>query len=368
MPKTHTPPTKEVARRLERLERKMARKRLDAVLIETPVNRLYFTGFQSSRGLLVVQPGKTPLLLTDFCYIEMAKKQMPGVRAMLSSAPTAQMTGLAKRGKWRRVGYEGTVAAARPNTWREEMPDVEEWVDSSDLIADLRMVKSRSEQAALRRAVHLGDEAFRRTLEDARIGMTEWDVRRVLRGWIDRLDAQGESFNCIVSVGSNASKPHAHVTDRPLQRGKPLLIDMGVRLGEYCSDMTRTVFIGQPSAKMREIYKVTLSAQRKAVAAVRAGKTGSDIDAVARRTIEKAGYGKRFGHGTGHGVGLEIHEGPSLSPCGSTVLRPGMVVTVEPGIYLPGVGGVRIEDMVIVRREGCEVLTRSPKELQVLDI
>ena len=355
----------EFAKRVERLARRAARRKLDALVVLTEVNRLYLTGFHSSNAVLIVSPKGEALFYTDFRYLEMARKGVASARVRRMKGLT-DLAPLAKRSKWRRVGYEGSISTTQLDSVRKTWPGVEDWVESEDLIGGLRVVKSRAEQAAIRRAVRLGDEVFRRTLEEVRPGMTEWDVRRVLRGWVDRLDAEGESFDCIVSAGSNGSKPHARVTRRVLRRGQPLLIDMGVRLGDYCSDMTRTVFLGEPSAKMREIYGVVLEAQQRALRAIRAGRTCKEIDAVARDYIAKRGYGSRFGHGLGHGVGLAIHEAPSLGAKSETALRPGMVVTVEPGVYLPGIGGVRIEDMVIVRREGCENLTRTPKELTIL--
>jgi Xaa-Pro aminopeptidase len=219
----------------------------------------------------------------------------------------------------------------------------------------------------MRRAVGLGDEVFRRTVGEIRPGMTEWNIRRVLRRWIDDLDAGQESFDCIVSAGSNASKPHAQVTRRVWGVRQPLLIDMGVRLDNYCSDLTRMVFAAEPSPRMREIYGIVLTAQRRAIEAVRPGRTGREVDAAARRYIEKRGFGKCFGHGLGHGLGLEIHEAPTLNRWSRCVLQPGMVMTIEPGIYLPGIGGVRIEDVVLVTRDGCEILTGMAKDLLILD-
>ncbi|HUT25218.1 MAG TPA: Xaa-Pro peptidase family protein [Sumerlaeia bacterium] len=366
-------------KRIARLAREAARARLDAFLVYTEANRLYFTGFQSSNGILVVEAdgvgeadrvgraGREPEFYTDFRYIEMARQSVASARVQLLGDLPRRFGPLAKRRKWRRVGYEGEISTIQHKSFREAMPEVEEWVEAQEAIVRLRAVKSRAEQAAVRRAVRIADEVYRQTIAEVRVGMTEWDIRCILRRWVDRLDAEGEAFDSIVSVGSNSSKPHAKVTRRVLRRGQPLLIDMGVRMGRYCSDMTRTVFAGEPSKKMRSIYKIVQAAQLKALEAVRAGRRCCDVDAAARKYIEKRGYGKFFGHGLGHGIGLSVHEPPALNAKTKDRLRSGMIVTIEPGIYLPGIGGVRIEDTVIVRPGGCEILTQTPKDLTVVE-
>ncbi|NQU45028.1 aminopeptidase P family protein [bacterium] len=358
-------PPREYSRRLARLEKQVAKSGADALVVLTPVNRLYLTGFQSTNGLLLIEPGREVIFYTDFRYFEMARREIGFLkRAVLKDLPGA-LKQLGRKRKWKKVGYEGSITALQLGLLRAALPDVD-WIESEGPIRDLRAVKSSREQAALRRAVRLGDRVYEETLEQVRPGMTEWEIRRILRRRIDDLDAQGESFDCIVSVGSSASRPHAHVSRRVLRPRQLLLIDMGIRLNHYCSDLTRTVFYGQPSPRMREVYDVVLHAQLHALDAVRAGRTCKEIDGIARGTIEKAGYGKRFGHNLGHGVGLEIHEDPALAPKSEIVLQPGMVITIEPGIYLPGIGGVRIEDMVIVRNDGCEILTGTQKSLRAL--
>ena len=328
-----------------------------------PVNRLYLTGLRSTAGMLVILPGAEPIFLTDFRYLEMARKVVEGARVQRMDSLPDQLGSLARRLKWKTVGFEGSLSMQQWRALREAMPGVKDWVESEGLVLKQRARKSRAEQKAIARSVALCDEVFRQTVGDIEPGMTEWEIRRTLRSWVDHLDADQESFDCIISAGANASKPHAHVTREVWKSDQSLLIDMGVRLNGYCSDMTRMVFASRPPAKLRAIYDVVLAAQLMGIAAVRAGRKGREVDAVARNYIEKKGYGKYFGHGLGHGVGLEIHEGPRLNQESDTVLEAGMVVTVEPGIYLPGVGGVRIEDVVIVREDGCEVLTKTTKEM-----
>jgi Xaa-Pro aminopeptidase len=349
-------------KRLKKLNKALSKGHVDAMLIMTPVNRFYLTGFRSTMGLIVVEPGRDMQLLVDARYYEMARKEVPEAKVVRVSNLGKDLARMASRRKWKRVGFEGQITTRDLAMFQSALADTKEWCDTGTVLEELRQIKSRREQGILRRAARLGDEVFARTLASVEPGMSEWDIRRELRYWVDELDAEGESFDCIVSVGNNSSKPHAHVTDRVLRGNQPLLIDMGIVLDGYCSDMTRTVFFGRASKKMREIYKIVLDAQMKACGAARAGISCGELDAVARRHIAKAGYGEKFSHGLGHGVGIDIHEAPTLRKGVDTVLKPGMVVSIEPGIYLPGVGGVRIEDVVIIRRDGCENLTQTPKK------
>ncbi len=350
-------------KRLKKLEKALAKGHVDAMLVMTPVNRFYLTGFRSTMGLIVIELGRDLQLLVDSRYYEMASKEVPEAKVVRVTNTAKDLARMAKRRKWKRVGFEGQITTRDLAMFQSALPEVKEWSDTGTVLEELRQIKSRREQGILRRAAHLGDEVFARTLASVEQGMSEWDIRRELRYWVDELDAQGESFDCIVSVGNNSSKPHAHVTDRVLRGDQPLLIDMGVVLDGYCSDMTRTVFFGKASKKMREVYRIVLDAQVKACDAARSGITCGELDSVARKHITKAGYGEKFSHGLGHGIGIEIHEAPTLRKGVNTVLKPGMVVSIEPGIYLPGIGGVRVEDVVIIRRDGCENLTQTPKEL-----
>jgi Xaa-Pro aminopeptidase len=357
--------TSECSARLARLGRSLRKSKLDAMVVAGRTNQYYLTGFPSTAGAVVATREGEAVLFVDGRYVEAARKTISCVTVRLAKRPLSDAAEWIRRAKFERVGFEGDLAFSDCETLKKTADQVSEWVECGNLVSELRAVKSRSEQALLRRVARLGDEVYLRTLEETRVGMTEWDVRRVLRGWVDRLDAEGESFDCIVSAGANASVPHAKVTDKLLKRGQPLLIDMGVRLGHYCSDMTRVVFLeSEPNSRMRGIYEIVLAAHAKAIDAVRAGRTCHQVDAAARQYIERRGY--RFSHGVGHGVGLDIHEAPVVRPNVETVLRPGMVITIEPGIYIPGVGGVRIEDTVIVRNDGCEILNKTPKALAIL--
>ena len=357
-------PSKEFAGRTRRLCALLERDRLDAALVLTEVNRYYFTGLLASNGLLLVQRRRTPVFYTDFRYLVMARRCLsflPSRELWRAADEPSVISALGKA--WRRVGYEGQLDAARFNRLKTALPQVE-WVDVSARLSEMRAVKSLAEQRAVRAAAAANDRVFAEVLKGISPGQTEWDVRNSVRTWADRL-GQGEAFDTIACVGRNAAECHHHPDETVLKRGQSLLIDLGVRLDHYCSDMTRSVFCGSPAPLYREILGVVLEANRKAIRAIRPGRRCADIDAVARRHIEKAGYGAHFGHGLGHALGLEIHEPPNFSAACKTELKPGMVLTVEPGIYLPGRLGVRIEDVVLVTRSGCEVLSQTPRELSL---
>jgi len=357
----------EYSDRVERLVRKMAKENIDAFIIMTEINRYYLTGFRSTAGILVISRSADTVFFTDFRYLEMARRQMtfaticdikrkPKLRDLLGP--------LARRGKWKKIGYEGRMSAAVFKNLSESLPDQKALIESEKMISELRAVKSPIEQMAMRKSASINDTLLANVIKEIAPGMSEWEIRGIIRRWTDRI-GQGEAFPSIVCVGSNASRCHHSPSERILKTGQELLLDLGIVVNSYLSDMTRTVFYGKPSRKLDEMHKIVLEANRRAISAVRAGKTCRQIDAIARRHITKSGYGKYFGHGLGHGVGLEIHEFPSFGPKEKTVLKPGMVMTIEPGIYLPGIGGVRIEDMILVKGNGCEVLTSSPRTITI---
>ncbi len=364
--KTYSTPTKpfpadEYAGRLKKLTSVLQKEQVSACFIFTEVNRQYLSGFESSNGLFLLKPGHKPEFYTDFRYLEPARKQITFATVKPLKKLDEQFGPRARKEKWHTVAYEGGLSIGQYDNLRKAIPDIDEWKDCGSWLMNIRSVKSPREQKIMRQAIAMNDIAFAKTMEQVKPGMTEWDIRRELRHWGDRL-GQEQSF-AIVCVGSNASNCHHHPGSRVLKHNQELLIDTGTMVQGYLSDMTRTVFFGKPSKKMAEIYTIVLQANLKAISIIKAGKSCHDVDTAARSIIEKAGYGKYFGHGLGHGVGLQIHENPFFSKNNSMKLKPGMIVTVEPGIYLPGIGGVRIEDMVLVKKNGCEVLTKTPKEL-----
>ena len=345
--------------RLESLVRRAARRRLDAVLLFGEANIRSVTDVVCDNGCLVVSPHAEPTFITDFRYVPMAHRVAPWLKTVqlkrgqkfADAAKAAMPRGV------RRLGYEGSVPASRYRSLQKAFRRAE-LVDVAEDVLALRAVKTLPEIAKITRAVALNDDIWSLARKEMRPGMTEKDIQRIIRGFMNAL-GDGEAFETIVCAGANAAECHHVPDDTVWRRGEPLLVDMGVKLDGVCSDMTRCV--RGRGEEYRDIYSIVLEANRAAIAAARPGMTSGALDKVARDIIRKAGYGKAFGHSLGHGVGYEIHEEPTARAKSKTVLEPGMFVTIEPGIYLEGKLGVRIEDLVLITPDGCEVITRSPK-------
>ena len=337
----------------------------DAVLITDAFNMRYLSGFRGGEGILYLSE-KRRALITDSRYTEAAQRE--------SDFQVIEENREHRRGQILaecleadgadRVGYEDCSLRCREfETLREALPMVREWAPLGDRIDRLRRIKTPEEQELLQKAEAIGDAAFAELLKILKPGMTELEAAAELEYQMKKHGAAGFSFDTIMASGANSSMPHAVPTAKKIENGDFVTMDFGCLYEGYCSDMTRTVVVGKADEKQREIYETVLKAQKAALDVIRAGLTGSQVDRTARRVIEEAGYGKCFGHGLGHSVGLFIHEEPRLSPSDDTILEVGMSETVEPGIYVPGFGGVRIEDLVIVTEDGCRNLTGSPKEL-----
>jgi Xaa-Pro aminopeptidase len=267
-----------------------------------------------------------------------------------------------------RVGFDDATMSVRDHARLAELaPPNVELVRAGGLVEELRAIKDAAELEKIRAAARLADEALRDVLGRGLAGRTERDVALDLEFTIRRMGAETVSFPPIVAAGEHGALPHATPRDVEIPRGVLVVIDWGAQLDGYASDCTRTYATGEPDPRDREVYELVRNAQEEALAAVRPGPTGREVDSVARDMIVAAGHGEHFGHGLGHGVGLAVHEGPRLAQSSETVLAAGMVVTVEPGVYIPGGVGVRIEDLVAITAEGNDVLTSLPKELQVVD-
>lgn len=356
--------TTQIAARLARLRAKLSESGAEALLVSQPQNRAYFSGFSGSSGWLLITADRA-LIATDFRYYEQVGLECPGYELVQITTSFAEaLPGMLQETGVRRLAFEADHATfAEVQDWSKAASEVE-WVSTKGIGIGLRGIKDAAEIATLRTAIALADEALAAGLAQLRPGMTELELSWLIESYMRTHGAQDVSFDLIIACGPNGARPHARATDAPIIAGEPIVIDMGAQVDGYCSDLTRTVCLGQPNDPERfwAVYNTVLQAQLAAEAAIRPGLTGQEVDAVARDLITAAGYGPNFGHGLGHGVGLAVHEEPRLSRLGTGALEAGHVVTVEPGIYLPGWGGVRIEDIVLVTGDGAEVLTRAPKE------
>ncbi|HDL85766.1 MAG TPA: aminopeptidase P family protein [Candidatus Acetothermia bacterium] len=319
----------------------------------------YLTGF-TGEGALIVS-GNGPLLVTDSRYTEQASREIPGI-------PLRQVTGsyideiaaAIKDGRFRRVALSGARMAYSTVEKLREKAGVE-LIVLDDPVSDLRRVKDTEEIERIRAAVKLTEESLAELVREIKVGMSERELALRLEFIMREKGAEQVAFDLIVAAGENAALPHYRPGDRLLKQGDLLLFDIGAKLDRYCADMTRVFSVGKPTARAQEIYDIVLAANKAGIAAV-AVADGKVVDAAARDLIAAKGHSEHFQHGLGHGVGLEVHEGPRLSPMSTDILEAGMTVTVEPGIYLPGFGGVRIEDLTVVTENGCEVLTSFPKD------
>lgn len=350
--------------RLTKLRRKLTDEGLNAILITNPANRRYLSGFTGSAGTLIVSPDRA-LLATDFRYYEQVEKQSPQFELVkIEDKFTALLPDLVGEMGIQQLGFESDdVTVALHERLANVLPEGMEFVATSGVVEELRAVKDEDELAKLRRAIALGDAAYAYIAGFMQPGMTERQVAWELESFMRTHGAEKLSFEVIVAAGPNGAMPHAHPTDRPIQVGEPVVMDFGAVVDGYCSDMTRTVALGQAGERYHEVYEIVLQAQQAALQDIWPGMTGQEADAIARQFITEAGYGDAFGHSLGHGVGLMVHEKPSVGRLSDKeVLQAGMVFSVEPGIYLPGEFGVRIEDLVVLREDGPEELSHAIKE------
>ena len=351
-----------VRNRVTVLQQRLRRKKLDALLVGQPQNRRYLSNYAAddtsiaeSSGYLLIPTGRPPLLLTDFRYELQAEKEARGFEVLLYPKGLIALLGtlLPKLGI-RRLAFEGNYflhASATKLMDRLQRASVQA-VATSGLVEDLRLVKASEEIEQIIRSIKVNEGIFQKVFAEMKPGRTERDIALRIETLM-RLGADGPSFPPIVAGGPNGAMPHAVPTDRPLRAGEPIIIDMGCIVDGYCSDMTRTVVLGEADQKTLFLHRLVRRAQKKAMSGIKAGLTCREADGLARRVIREAGHGDVFGHGLGHGVGLAVHEAPSLNRRSRKKLRAGMVVTVEPGVYLPGWGGIRLENMVLVRENDC---------------
>ncbi|MEZ5124077.1 MAG: Xaa-Pro peptidase family protein [Solirubrobacterales bacterium] len=356
-----------MTQRADRLEARVRERELDALLVTELVNVRWLTGFTGSNASAIVGPGVRQFL-TDFRYLTQSAEQVADAfaREIAPADLLAAMARLVPEGA-RRVGFDDATLPVRSfERLREALGARVELVAAGGLVEELRAIKDQGEIEKVRAAALLADAALSSVLARGLVGRTEREVALDLEFEQRRLGAEAVSFPPIVASGAHGALPHAVPRDVAIPAGTLVVIDWGCRLDGYCSDCTRTFATGELDPRDREVYDLVLEAQVAALAAVRPGPTGREVDAVAREIIAAAGHDEHFGHGLGHGVGLEVHEGPRLSATSDAALAAGQVVTIEPGVYIPGTVGVRIEDLVVVREDGGEVLSTLTKDLQVV--
>lgn len=355
------------ASRSAKLRSELAARSLDGLIISKPENRAYLSGFTGSAGVLLITK-RSAYLVTDFRYTEQATAQAPAFTVVKFAATgSTTVAELCAKEQVHRLGFEGDFLTVDEFLVLEKLHQGRDLLSVSGLVEALRMIKDEAEIAIMRRAAQITDEGFMHILKFIQTGMTEREVALELEFQMKRLGAEGLAFETIAASGVRSSMPHGVASEKVIESGDLLTLDFGALYHGYCADMTRTVMVGEPTERQREIYGIVLEAQLRGVAACKPGMTGQELDEVCRGYIREQGYGDNFGHSTGHGVGRFIHEGPRVAVRSEEVLKPGMVVTIEPGIYLPGWGGVRIEDSVLVTETGCERLSQSPKELIILE-
>jgi len=352
--------------RADRVAARLAEQGLDLLLVTGLTNVRYLTGYTGTNGLAVVGAG-TRRFLTDFRYVEQAGAQVTDFDR--ETVPRDLRLGLGDG--WPegavRLGFEDQhVSVRHARLLRETLPDRVELVPAGGLVEAERAVKEPGELAAIRAAAALTDEVYEVVADQGVVGRTEREIAIALEQEMRLRGGEGPAFASIVASGPHGAQPHALPRDLAVERRVLVTLDIGAKVDGYCADCTRTWATGELPDELAEIHALVLRAQEAGVAAVRAGLAGREVDAAARDVVDAAGFGEQFGHGLGHGVGLEIHEDPRLAQTSEERLAPGHVVTVEPGIYVPGRGGARIEDLVVVTEEGCEVLTSTTKAPRVV--
>ncbi len=341
-------------------------KELDAMLISTPENRRYLSGFTGSAGYLLISQGPA-VLVTDSRYTEQATQQAPDFQVLQVRSGWDWLTKWLEETGVKRLGFESqNMTVATYNNLLEALKKHDSlsqvsMVATSGLTEDQRIIKDGEELAMLQKAIDASDAAMEAVCPEIREGMTEREVAWRMEVVMRDLGADGISFDTIVAAGPNGAMAHHRPSDRPINSGEPIVIDMGAMVDGYCSDITRTVVVGEPDETFRKVYDTVLGAQLTAINTVKTGMTGEECDGLARTVIVEAGYGDNFGHSLGHGVGLAVHEYPRVAPKSPDRLQNDTVFTVEPGIYITGWGGVRIEDIVILGDDGATTLSKASK-------
>jgi len=359
-------PNNEFEQRRQTVASGLAEHKLDGLLVSFGPNLRYLSGFTGSNAMLLLAPARS-ILFTDPRYTIQAGQEST-CQVHISKGPLiVDVLSAIGRLRLRRVGYEPAVMSCEAyQSLESKMPARTSLVPVRGWIEELRMVKSSTEIAAIRRSVETNSQAFEQGIAHVKPGMKEQDLAAELEYRMRRLGAEKPSFETIVAGGGRSALPHAQPTAAKFENGQLIVVDMGALQDGYCSDMTRMLFLGNPGTKVRQTYKAVLEAQLAGIDAVRAGARSAAVDAAARKVLRGYGLDKAFVHSTGHGLGLEIHEPPRLGKKDKSRLKAGMAITIEPGVYIEGFGGIRIEDTVLVTEKGCEILTPTRKELRLI--
>ncbi|AZU63297.1 M24 family metallopeptidase [Neobacillus mesonae] len=351
--------------KLTKLREEFAAHGIDGVLITSPYNRRYISNFTGTAGVVLISTNHAQFI-TDFRYVEQAAKQCEGFEVIkFSDTIPKEVAEQVKKLGIKKLGFEEDyLTYSLFKVYEEELKA--ELVPIAGVIEKLRLIKTDAEIKIIKEAADIADAAFKHILDFLKPGKTEMEVSNELEFFMRKAGATSSSFDTIVASGVRSALPHGVATDKVIEKGDMVTLDFGAYYKGYVSDITRTVAVGEPDSRLKDIYQIVLDAQLRCMDGLKPGLTGKQADALTRDYITEKGFGENFGHSTGHGIGLEVHEGPALSMKSDFVLEPGMVVTCEPGIYVPGLGGVRIEDDTLITNDHNEVLTHSTKDLIIL--
>ena len=354
--------------RLQRFRDKLKEKNLDAAIISGRPNTLYLSGFTGDTSFLLVGMDRA-WLTVDFRFTIQAREQvLEGIEVIeYEDSFSSAINELMAQNKLERIGLEGDrLTLSEYERFKERLTNAKAFENIGNMLERVRMIKDADEIESLQQAVLLGDKVFDHIVKFIKPGMKETEISAEMEYTMKKLGAEGTSFETIVAAGHRSAMCHGTATENTVRSGDAIVLDFGVIYHHYCSDMTRTIFAGEPKPELKKIYNIVRKAQQTAIDSIRSGMGGVDADKIAREIITEAGYGRAFGHSLGHGVGVEIHEEPRLSAKSGDILSDGMVFSVEPGIYVEGLGGVRIEDMVVLINGKPKDFTTSTKELIIL--
>ena len=350
--------------KLTKVREILKQQNLDAIVILSDYNRRYLSGFTGTSGALVITSTQNQLI-TDFRYIEQATNQATNFEIVNRSAGLIdEIKSIITKLNLQRVGFEGHLISY--DTYQSLNETSATFISIGEVIEEIRQIKSPDEIEKIKHAAKIVDDTYNYILEVAKAGMTEKELKALLESKMLHLGAEGPSFDTIVASGYRGALPHGVASDKVIEQGDMITLDFGAYYEGYCSDITRTFAIGEPDPKMKEIYNIVLESQIKAINEIKPGMTVQEADALSRDYIDAHGYGKEFGHSLGHGIGLDIHEGPLLSKNAEGTIQVNNCFTIEPGIYVDGLGGVRIEDDILITENGCEVFTKCTKDLIIL--